>query len=113
EPDRGHRGEQALPNPKRRKGHAMIVTGRHIAERTFLRGLCAVRALPMIDAMTPAFASVKKAPMRLAFKYIPNGAVLANWTPEATGPGFALSRILQPLQPFYDQTLVITGLTQK
>jgi hypothetical protein len=91
----------------------MIITRRHIARRTFLRGMGAVVALPVLDAMTPAFAAPSKPPLRLAFKYIPNGAVLANWTPADTGPGFALSRILQPLQPFYDQTLVITGLTQK
>ncbi len=91
----------------------MIVTQRHLARRTFLRGMGAVVALPVLDAMTPAFASQSKPPMRLAFKYIPNGAVLANWTPADTGPGFTLSRILKPLAPFHGQTLVLSGLTQK
>ena len=34
----------------------MIVTGRHLPRRTFLKGLGAAVALPMLDAMTPAFA---------------------------------------------------------
>ena len=35
----------------------MIVTGKHLPRRTFLKGLGAAVALPMLDAMTPAFAA--------------------------------------------------------
>ena len=86
----------------------MIVTRTHVGRRTFLRGLGTVVALPVLDAMTPAFASTSKAPLRLSFKYIPNGAVLKNCTPTDEGGGFEFSRILKPLEPFRDQTLVIT-----
>ena len=34
----------------------MIVTRRHLPRRTFLKGMGAAIALPMLDAMTPAFA---------------------------------------------------------
>ena len=35
----------------------MIVTGRHLPRRTFLKTLGTAIALPYLDAMTPAFAS--------------------------------------------------------
>ena len=35
----------------------MIVTGRHLPRRLFLKGLGAAIALPALDAMTPAFAA--------------------------------------------------------
>ena len=35
----------------------MIVTGRHLPRRTFLKGMGAAIALPALDAMTPAFAA--------------------------------------------------------
>ena len=34
----------------------MIVTRKHLPRRTFLKGMGAVVALPVLDAMTPAFA---------------------------------------------------------
>ena len=35
----------------------MIITGRRLPRRTFLRGLGTAIALPALDAMTPAFAA--------------------------------------------------------
>ena len=55
----GNRQQPALPVTKgraHRSRHAMIVTRRHLPRRTFLKGMGAVIALPMLDAMTPAFA---------------------------------------------------------
>ena len=52
----------------------MIVTRKHLHRRTFLKGMGAVVALPVLDAMTPAFAAsaqAAKAPVRLAFTYVP------------------------------------------
>jgi hypothetical protein len=68
----------------------------------------------MLDAMTPAFASqaMRQAPRRIAFAYVPNGVTLADWTPAADGKGFAFPRILKSLEPFREQTLVLTGLAQ-
>lgn len=94
----------------------MIVTRRHLHRRTFLKGMGAAIALPMLDAMTPAFAapaSLRKAPVRLAFTYVPNGIVMDKWTPATEGAGFALPDILKPLEAFREQTLVLSGLSHR
>ena len=106
----------------------MIVTGRHLPRRTFLKGMGAAIALPVLDAMTPAFAArgfaassaitasghgATGSPLRLAFMYVPNGVTMADWTPVAEGEQFAFTRILKPLEPFREQTLVLSGLAHK
>ena len=92
----------------------MIITKLSLPRRTFLRGAGAAVALPLLDAMVPALSALSAtaaAPVRrLGFVYIPNGAVMQQWTPEQTGPGFALSPILQPLAPYKDQLTVVSGL---
>jgi hypothetical protein len=95
----------------------MIATRKHIPRRQFLRGLGAVIALPMLDAMVPAAfgqsnkLAAGKSPLRLSFVYVPNGIVMDHWTPAAEGSKFELPGILQPLAPFRDQLTVISGLT--
>jgi hypothetical protein len=49
-------------------------------------------------------------PRRMAFLYIPNGANMADWTPEQPGTEFEWPSILQPLQPFKDELQILTGL---
>ena len=92
----------------------MMIRKLSLPRRTFLRGLGATVALPLLDAMVPALtaeARTAAAPVRrLGFIYIPNGAVMQEWTPAETGPGFALSRILQPLEPYRKQLTVVSGL---
>jgi len=91
----------------------MYVTQKHLSRRTFLRGVGAAIALPMLDAMVPAFASAAKispSPVRTSFVYVPNGIVMDNWTPKAAGKAFEITRILQPLEPFREKMLVISGL---
>src|SRR4029077_4871418 len=46
-----------------------------------------------------------------AFIYIPNGAHMEAWTPAAEGANFALPPTLEPLEPFQDRLLVLSGLT--
>ena len=87
----------------------MIVTRKHIPRRTFLRGMGAALALPMLDSMTPAFAAAK-APVRMLFTYIPIGANMAFWTPEGEGRDYKFSRILKPLEPFRDDFSILAGL---
>ena len=100
----------------------MIVTRRRLSRRTLLKGMGAVIALPALDAMTPAFAAgatrasagaAGKPPLRLAFNYVPNGVTMADWTPSGSGGSFAFSRILTPLAPFRDETLVLSGLAHR
>jgi hypothetical protein len=100
----------------------MIITRTHLPRRTFLQGLGAAVALPMLDAMTPALAhgasrgagaTRATAPVRLAFTYVPNGVTMADWTPKAVGSTFEYTRILKPLEPFREDTLVLSGLAHK
>jgi hypothetical protein len=98
----------------------MIVTRRHLPRRSFLKGMGAVIALPALDAMTPALAFAEKgsaaagaAPLRLAFTYVPNGVTMADWTPTGEGAAFSCSRILKPLEPFREETLVLSGLAHR
>ena len=92
-----------------------MITRKHLARRSFLRGLGAAIALPALDAMTPAFAATSRlrsnTPRRVAFVYVPNGIIMKDWTPEATGAQFDLPRILKPLEPFRENLLVLSGLT--
>ncbi len=91
-----------------------VITRRTIPRRTLLRGLGATVALPMLDSMVPALSALG-APaatptVRFGAVYVPNGMVMQNWTPAAEGRGFELTPILEPLAPFRDQMLVVSGL---
>ncbi len=93
----------------------MIITRKHLSRRTFLRGAGALIGLPFLEAMTPALGrargtAARVPPLRLGFVYVPNGMVMADWTPAATGREFALTPILRPLEPFREHTLVLSGL---
>jgi len=92
----------------------MMLTGRCLPRRTFLKGVGAVISLPLLDAMTPALrAAAPAGPSRLAFTYVPNGVTMADWTPAGAGRAFDLPRILQPLAPFREQLLVVSGLSHQ
>jgi hypothetical protein len=95
----------------------MIITGKHLSRRHFIRGVGAAIALPMLDSMIPAAlgqtakAIARKAPpMRLSFFYVPNGIVMKDWTPTTLGSDFELPPILQPLAAFRNQTTIFSGL---
>lgn len=92
------------------------ITGKRLSRRTFLRGAGAAVALPFLDAMRPAFAStppaLASAPARLAFVYIPNGVIMESWKPSGTGAAFEFPWILEPLKPYKDDLLVLSGLAQ-
>jgi hypothetical protein len=92
----------------------MMITGRHLPRRTFLKGVGAAISLPMLDAMTPALrASAPGGPTRLAFTYVPNGVTMGDWTPVATGRTFDLPRILAPLAPYRDHVTILSGLAHQ
>jgi hypothetical protein len=90
----------------------MVITRKYIPRRAFLRGAGATLALPMLGAMTPAFAIEKARPTRMAFIEVPNGIMMDKWTPATEGADFALTPILEPLAPFRDRMLVLSGLDQ-
>jgi hypothetical protein len=92
----------------------MIITKRAIPRRTVLRGVGATLALPLLEGMIPALTAREKTAARPTARfctvYVPNGIVMEQWTPEAVGPDFEFTPILQPLEPFRDQLLVVSGL---
>ena len=73
----------------------MINLNQTLPRRTFLRGVGATLALPLLDAMKPAAAALapSQSPIRLGYVYTPNGIVGAcdksprpfMWTPKTTG----------------------------
>jgi hypothetical protein len=87
----------------------------HIPRRTFLKGLGTAMALPLLEAMasTKTFASsvtAAAAPKRMAFVYVPNGMNMVDWTPKATGRGFDLPSILEPLKAHQNDFNILSGL---
>jgi hypothetical protein len=92
----------------------MIITKKHLSRRIFLRGTGAAIGLPLLDAMVPALGwaqtAARVSPLRLCFVYVPNGMVMANWTPTTQGRDFAFTPILKPLERFREHTLVLSGL---
>ena len=64
----------------------MIISKKALPRRTFLKGLQATLALPLLDAMIPAATAWAKTPAkpvrRLGFVYIPMGCDHARWTPQ-------------------------------
>lgn len=53
------------------------------------------------------------APRRMAFVYVPNGANMADWTPQLDGLDYTLPFILEPLESVRADIQVITGLSHK
>ena len=92
----------------------MIVTKTSLPRRTFLRGVGAALALPLLDSMAPAFAAVRataaRPTPRLFTGYVPNGVIMDQWTPAAAGTLADLPATLKPLTPFKDRLLVVSGL---
>ena len=99
----------------------MFLTKTALPRRTFLRGIGATLALPLLDAMVPSMTALAqtaaKPVRRLGFVYMPNGVArnftgINYWTPLGEGTSFEFSPILTPLAPFRDRLVVISGLAQ-
>jgi len=95
----------------------MIITKKALPRRTFLRGMGATVALPLLDAMIPsmtALAATAADPVRrLGFVYMPMGCDLPRWTPPGEGRLVELSPALESLRPVMDHLTVITHLELK
>ena len=91
-----------------------IITGKALPRRTVLRGLGTTLALPLLDAMVPVLSKTGKAAAapvhRFQTFYMPNGMAMPYWDVKGEGTNFELSPILEPLAPFRDQMLVLSGL---
>jgi hypothetical protein len=88
---------------------AGIHLGKALSRRTMLKGVGAALALPMLDAMTPAFASGPQAVHRFQTVYIPNGMAMEYWSPATTG-NYELTPVLKPLSKYKNKMRVISGL---
>jgi hypothetical protein len=92
----------------------MAFLTKSLPRRTVLRGLGATMALPFLDAMLPAFSmrglAAAKPVHRFQTFYVPNGMAMEYWLPKGEGAAFELSPILEPLAPFREQMLVLSGL---
>jgi hypothetical protein len=89
----------------------MIITRKSIARRAFLKGIGVALALPTLDAMTPALATPAKAPLRLAFVYLPNGMDMRNWNPDYEGAFGELPSTLKSLEPVKNDFLMLSNLS--
>jgi hypothetical protein len=92
----------------------MIVTKRSLSRRTVLRGMGAAVALPLLDAMVPAFTPIAKTAaanvVRLGWIFRPNGYIKQYWTPDKIGAAPDFKRSLLALEPFRDRILIVSGL---
>jgi hypothetical protein len=93
----------------------MIITKKHLARRTFLRGAGTALALPLLDAMIPALRAERltaAAPVRrMGFVFYTLGVNEAKWRPKGEGANYEMSEALAPLAPHKDKFLVISGLS--
>ncbi|HAN61612.1 MAG TPA: hypothetical protein DCQ11_12200 [Gammaproteobacteria bacterium] len=87
----------------------MMLT-KSLPRRTVLRGLGATLALPFLDAMVPAARAAGRPPHRFQSFYVPNGMAMEYWTPPDVGTNFTITPVLEPLAPFRDQLIVVSGL---
>jgi len=91
----------------------MIITKKSLPRRTFLRGVGATLALPLLDSMVPAATPLEKTAgnpvKRLGFVFMPMGCDITRWTP----PGDKLdelSPILSSLAPVREHVTAISNL---
>jgi len=92
----------------------MAFLTKSLPRRTVLQGLGATLALPFLEAMLPAFSRRGLAAARPVHRfqtfYVPNGMAMDYWLPKGEGTAFELSPILEPLAPYRNQMLVLSGL---
>jgi len=94
----------------------MIIMKKSLARRTFLRGVGAAVALPLLDAMVPSMTALADTPAnptrlrRLGFVYMPMGCDHTRWTPPGTGVLDELSPSLSPLAPVKEHVTIVTNL---
>jgi hypothetical protein len=88
-----------------------FLTAKTLPRRTLLQGLGTTLALPFLDAMFPPMLRAATKPVnRFQAFYVPNGMAMEYWSPKGEGSAFELSPILEPLAPFRNQMLVLSGI---
>ena len=101
----------------------MFLTKKHLPRRTFLKGMGATVALPLLDAMEPAgrvwsSASAETDRTRFVAIEMVHGSAGSNewgasqnlWNPAEVGRDFDLSpSSLSPLEPFRDHLTIVSN----
>ena len=93
----------------------MILTKKALPRRTFLRGMGATLALPLLDAMIPAATaatnSAARPVRRLGYVFMPMGCDQTRWTPPGTdGKLGELSPILSSLDSVKEHVVAFTNM---
>jgi hypothetical protein len=85
-----------------------------LPRRQFLRDLgVSAAALPFLAGLPGLRAAASGPRQRLVIVFSPNGTLPPEFWPSGTGPGFALSPILQPLEAFRERMLVLKGIANQ
>lgn len=95
----------------------MIISKKALPRRTFLKGMGATLALPLLDAMVPAATALAATPgapvRRLGFVFMPMGCDITRWTPPGEGRIDQLSPILSSLEPVKQHINLLTNMELK
>jgi len=90
------------------------ITKKSIPRRTFIRGVGATFALPLLDAMIPAATALSKTPAmgpkRLGYVFMPMGCDQSRWTPRSEKTLDKLSPILDSLKEVKNELTVFTNM---
>ena len=90
------------------------ITKKSIPRRTFIRGVGATFALPLLDAMVPAATALSKTPAmgpkRLGYVFMPMGCDQSRWTPRSEKSLDKLSPILDSLKEVKNDLTVFTNM---
>lgn len=92
-----------------------FLTKKHMSRRQVLRSATATLALPLLDAMIPAATALAQTAAtpkpRFVGCFVPHGAAPGYWIPEKEGAlPAALPFNWKPLEPFVNQTVIMSGL---
>jgi hypothetical protein len=94
----------------------MFVRKLSLSRRTFLHGMSAALAMPLLDAMVPALTAIDQTAAnprrRLGFVYVPHGVIMEQWTPQTAGSDFAFTPILRSLERYRDSLVVVSNLAR-
>jgi hypothetical protein len=91
-----------------------FITKKYLSRRTLLRGVGVSVALPLLDSMVPAQTPLARtaanSKSRLSCIYVPHGATMYKWTPDAEGKDFAFTETLAPLEKYRDRLTIVSNL---
>ncbi len=91
-----------------------FITRKSLPRRTFLKGVGASLALPLLDAMVPAATAARRVSAlnarRLSYVFMPMGCDESRWTPRSEATLDLLSPILDSLAPVKQNLTVLTNM---